>query len=83
MRTCTCDLCKNTITGSECVSFPIVGEGSYDFCKDCVKIVRRAICRKCKGTGIYQERDAEASDRQATCGENRTKYRMVSCQECR
>lgn len=82
MKTCTCDLCKNNIKSSTGVCFS-VGVISFDFCDSCIKIVRKAVCKKCKGAGNHQEADREATDRQATCGENRTQYRTVTCQECK
>lgn len=82
MRTCVCDLCKNTIDPEVSVELTIPNVGLYDFCTDCVKRIRRAICKKCKGTGQYQERDEFATESQASCGENRTQYRTVSCHEC-
>ena len=82
MRTCVCDLCKNTIDPGVSTELTIPNVGLYDFCPDCVKRVRRAICLKCKGKGRHQEVDVEASQRGASCGENRTEYRTVACQEC-
>ena len=81
MKTCTCDLCKKNIKSKTGVCFP-VGVVNFDFCDSCVKIVRRAICLKCEGKGRHQEVDFEASQRGASCGENRTEYRTVACQEC-
>ncbi len=65
------------------VEFNIASVGLIDLCVQCVKIVRRAICKTCKGTGKYQEVDREASGRAASCGENRTEYRTAMCYECR
>jgi len=83
MRTCVCDLCKNTIDPESSVELTVPGIGLYDFCVDCVKRLRKAICKKCKGKGRHEEADREASNRQATCGENRTQYHTVTCQECK
>lgn len=65
------------------VEFNITGVGLIDLCVKCIKTVRRAICKKCKGKGKHQEVDGEASNRKATCGENRIQYRTVDCQECK
>ena len=80
MITRKCDLCSLGIdeeNDNEFVSF-----GIRDLCGKCVSTVRRAICQKCHGTGKFREADREASDRGASCGENRTEYRTVTCHEC-
>lgn len=46
MKTRECELCDINIKKDDGVSF-----GVYDLCENCTKIVRRAICRECQGTG--------------------------------
>ena len=82
MRTCVCDLCKDTLDPQKSVEFTVLRVGVYDFCPECVRRLRRAICSKCKGTGRHREVDVAASQAGASCGENRTEYRTVACQEC-
>ncbi len=77
MKTRECDLCNHTITKDTGVSFDV-----YDLCDKCVKVVRRAICRECRGTGKTSEVDHERTNSMATCGENRTQYRTVLCKKC-
>jgi hypothetical protein len=59
-----------------------IGGTIYDFCIDCLNVIDRTRCKNCEGTGKVREVDIEASNAQATCGENRTQYRTVACQEC-
>jgi len=82
MKIRKCDLCKCDISNESGASFKIVGIGDYDFCDECIKIVRKAVCKKCHGEGTVREVDDEASCAQATCGENRTQYRTVKCKCC-
>lgn len=83
MKTCTCDLCKKEIPKNKEISFSIDGSGKFDFCERCSNVVRRVVCRRCKGTGKFLEVDRDATNRQATCGESRTEYRSVNCYECK
>ena len=77
MKIRKCNLCGYCIQNDDGASF-----GCYDLCIECVHIVRRVTCRKCKGTGRVSEVDQEASAAQATCGENRTQYKTVDCLIC-
>lgn len=73
----TCDLCKNEIVNKRGVSF-----GGYDLCKNCTILVRRATCQQCMGKGTHRVRDDEATSLQATCGESRTQYKTIKCNNC-
>lgn len=77
MKNRVCDLCKSEINLKDGVSFCL-----YDLCNACIKLVRCAICRKCEGTKKVRVRDQAATDAQATCGENRTEYKTISCVDC-
>jgi len=81
MKINKCDLCDLVIDSDKdngAVSF-----GVYDFCGICTKNIRRAVCLKCKGTGKIRIVDDDATDRQATCGENRTQYKTIECDRCK
>jgi hypothetical protein len=80
MRSCQCDLCRENMLDG--ISFTIAGIGDYDFCETCIPVVRKAICRECKGKGTVSEIDQAATNAQASCGESRTQYKMVKCQHC-
>jgi hypothetical protein len=43
----------------------------------------KSSCPHCEGTGRLKVVDEEATDAQATCGENRTQYKSEDCRECR
>lgn len=76
MKNRVCDLCKSKINLKDGVSFDL-----YDLCNACIKLVRCAICRKCEGTTKVRIVDHENSE--ATCGENRTQYKTITCDQCR
>ena len=78
MKTRKCNFCNRNINGDSGMSFH-----NYDLCIDCVIIARRMVCRECSGTGKVRVRDDEATDAQATCGENRTVYRTIECKSCK
>jgi len=82
MKVRKCDFCMCDILDKG-ASFTIQGVGNYDLCETCIAIVRTAICRNCHGTGTVREVDHQASDAQATCGENRTVYRTIKCLGCK
>lgn len=74
-----CDLCKSEIFKlSDGACFD-----KYDLCDKCVKLVRTAICKTCNGTGKKRICDDEATFAQASCGENRTQYKTVPCNNCK
>lgn len=79
MKKRVCNLCNKDIEKNDGTSFG----SNYDLCVSCTTIVRRAICRKCVGTGFLNIRDDAASNAMATCGENRTQYNSVPCTYCR
>lgn len=83
MKIRKCDLCKSDVSG-KCGDSPVYGVsfGTYDLCVECVRLVRRAICRDCNGTGKVRVRDDYATDAQASCGENRTQYKTEKCKHC-
>lgn len=81
MRIRKCDLCEYNIPRESGVGF-LLGRKTFDLCKECVKIVRVAICRECKGTEKVKVRDDEATTAQATCRENRTQYKTIKCENC-
>lgn len=83
--TTICDACCNTIKEA------FIQVDGIDLCEKCCNhAVRRYLqgrvlrseCTKCKGTGKIRIRDDEATFAQATCGENRTQYKMAKCEEC-
>lgn len=78
MKSRKCDLCSKVIPDNKGVSF-----GKHDLCDSYIEIVRRAICKKCGGTGKVREVDHAETNAQATCGENRTQYRTVACKKCK
>lgn len=82
MKNCVCDLCKKDIEPAKGIEFKI-NTTIYDLCVNCLKIIDKVRCKNCKGTGKIREVDVEASHRVATCGENRTEYRTVTCQKCK
>lgn len=77
MRHRECNLCKDRIPANDGVSFY-----EYDLCIECIALVRRAICKKCKGSGKIQIEDETATMAQATCGENRIQYKTITCKAC-
>lgn len=90
MRKRFCNFCKNelsnlitqTIGGVPQYAKGVGWGGGYDLCDNCVKVIRRVICRHCLGTGRIRVRDDEATDAQATCGESRTQYKTIICRYC-
>jgi hypothetical protein len=85
MKNRECDLCTDIIRNPGCGESPLIGVSfeKYDLCEACVSLVRRAICKRCHGTGKVRKRDDEATSAQATCGENRTQYKMATCKDCK
>lgn len=76
-----CDFCGCEIddehsnhNGSSC--------GQYDLCDPCTLLARRGTCKKCKGRGRVQVVDEQATRAQASCGENRTQYKSIECNQC-
>lgn len=68
-------------------------DAKVDLCGNCVKCAiqcyltnrkrpLRLNCTKCKGKGTHRVVDEEASFAQATCGENRTQYKIEKCPQC-
>ncbi len=94
MKICKCDFCETTIVldmtdklahtdgHSGGISFEIPGVGQFDLCNVCLKYVRRAMCHACGGRGTVRVRDDHASESQASCGESRSVYKTVRCEEC-
>lgn len=78
MKIRKCDLCSLVIKDTKGVSF-----GTYDLCERCSTNARYATCRKCCGTRKVSEVDREATNAQASCGENRTQYRTITCKNCK
>lgn len=86
--TIICDACCSTIKAA------FIQVDGIDLCKECCndavrrylqtkkEKVLRSECTKCNGTGKVRIRDDEATNLQATCGENRTQYKMGKCEEC-
>ncbi len=65
-----------------------------DLCMDCYehavelylssrKRPLQSECKACDGIGSLQAIDEAATDAQATCGENRTQYKTVECDNCK
>jgi hypothetical protein len=86
--TVTCDCCGKTLDNDgDRLSF----NTGRDLCVFCVgrllkvalgQVVLTADCKACKGTGKRSVRDDDATRAQACCGENRTQYKTVKCEEC-
>lgn len=85
----TCDACGKKI---ELEDIPRINL-DYDICEICISyliekiiktkvIILRIDCKKCEGIGKLRVRDDEASDAQACCGENRTVYKIIECDNC-
>jgi len=80
----TCDSCGKKLKEE-------IRRFDYDLCERCVEsliknilktITLRIDCEGCKREGKLRVRDDEASDAQASCGENRTVYKTIECDKC-
>lgn len=85
----TCDACGKKI---ELEDIPRLNL-DYDICGICIgrlikKIIKtkditlRVDCKKCEGIGKRTIEDDAASMAQASCGENRTQYKTIECNNC-
>ncbi len=82
-----CDSCRKKIPLEDLLELRL----DYDLCERCVRsLVDHTLqttllcmdCTKCKGKGKISVRDDDASDAQASCGENRTVYKTIECDNC-
>ena len=83
----TCDACGKKLDEQK-LPLDIIG---YDLCRICIRkliaqqlelITLRIDCEGCKGEGKLRVTDYDASDAQASCGENRTQYKIIECNNC-
>lgn len=88
--TTICDMCCDTMKST------FMQVDDIDLCSRCCKHVvyqyielqsnagkgLRSQCSECNGTGKISVRDNEATNAQASCGENRTQYKTVWCDKC-
>lgn len=72
-----CDFCKCEI--KEGNGFIIT---KYDLCVPCGLLARRGTCKECKGIGKIQVVDKRATHAQSSCGESRTQYKSIECEQC-
>lgn len=85
----TCDACGKKIELEDIVRI----DSDYDICEICVghlirKVLRSAIvilridCEGCGGKGKIRIIDEEKIYAEASCGENRTQYKTIECNNC-
>lgn len=84
-----CDACGKKITLEDIPPIDL----DNDLCEFCIAclirqvlkskvIVLRKDCPICEGKGKLRVRDDDASEAQASCGENRTVYKTIECRKC-
>lgn len=85
----TCDACGKKI---ELEDIPRI-DLDYDICEICIGrlinkvfktqvIVLRIDCKECGGKGKIRIIDEEKTYAEASCGENRTQYKTIECDNC-